>query len=333
MMSAPRYRLRDMTVTSRDDEGVAAEAVAGRRSSASSAARGVRDMAAQGSQRGMTSPRTDHVFPLPLRDETTIPQLGFGVFQVPPDDSADVVAQALDAGYRHIDTAAAYRNEAGAGEAVRASGLPREEGYITTKCFNTHHGREKARAALERSLDRLGRGAIDLSLIHWPVPMRALYAETWEAFVQAQSEGLVRSIGVSNFNPPHLERIIAATGETPVVNQVELHPYFQQRELRAEHERLGIATEAWRPLAQGGVLDDPVITEIAEGHDKTPGQVVIRWHLQLGNVVIPKSVTPERIAENFDVFDFELGDEEMARIEGLDRGERIGPDPETFEVP
>jgi 2,5-diketo-D-gluconate reductase A len=276
---------------------------------------------------------TDQIPQLPLRDDTTIPQLGFGVFQVPPDDTAEVVTRALDTGYRHIDTAAAYRNEGGVGEAVRSSGLPRDEVYITTKCFNTNHGRDKARAALERSLERLGIEVIDLYLIHWPVPMRDRYVETWEAFVQAQSEGLVRSIGVSNFNPPHLERIIEATGVTPVVNQVELHPYFQQRELRAEHERLGIATEAWSPLAQGAVLDDAVITEIAAAHDKTPGQVVIRWHLQLGNVVIPKSVTPERITENFDVFDFELSDEEMSRIEGLDRGERIGPDPERFEVP
>src|SRR3954468_18819897 len=323
-----------MTVRSRDVVGVAAEAVAGIKSSAASAAaKGVRDMPAQGSSRRMSSPRTDRVFQLPLRDDTTIPQLGFGVFLVPQEETAEVVGRALDAGYRHIDTAAAYRNEAGVGEAVRASGLPREEVYITTKCFNTNHGREKARAALERSLDRLGMGAIDLYLIHWPVPVRDLYAETWEAFVQAQSEGLVRSIGVSNFNPPHLQRIVEATGVTPVVNQVELHPYFQQRELRSEHERLGIATEAWSPLAQGAVLDDPVITEIAGAHGKTPGQVVIRWHVQLGNIVIPKSVTPERIAENFEVFDFELGDDEMSRIEGLDRGERIGPDPDTFELP
>src|SRR4051812_30258322 len=320
-----------MTVTSRCV--VAAWVVAGVRSRASSAATSkVRDMAAQGRHRGMTS-RTEHVPQLPLRDDTTIPQLGFGVFQVPPDDTAEVVARALDTGYRHVDTAAAYRNEGGVGEAVRSAGLPRDEVYITTKCFNTNHGREEARAALERSLERLGMEQVDLYLIHWPVPMRDRYAETWEAFVQAQSEGLARSIGVSNFKPPHLQRIVEATGVTPVVNQVELHPYFQQRELRSEHERLGIATEAWSPLAQGAVLDDPVITEIAVAHGKTPGQVVIRWHLQLGNIVIPKSVTPERIAENFDVFDFELGDDEMSRIEGLDRGERIGPDPETFEVP
>ena len=280
----------------------------------------------------MTS-RTDQVPQLQLRDDTTIPQLGFGVFQVPPDETADVVSRALDIGYRHIDTAAAYRNEAGVGEAVRASGLSRDDVYITTKCFNTNHGREEARSALERSLERLGMDWVDLYLIHWPVPMRDRYVETWHAFVEALADGLVRSIGVSNFKPPHLERIIEATDVTPAVNQVELHPYFQQRELRAEHERLGITTEAWSPLAQGAVLDDPVITEIADAHDKTPGQVVIRWHLQLGNVVIPKSVTPERIAQNFDVFDFELSADEMGRIEGLDRDERIGPDPDNFELP
>src|SRR3954468_14293313 len=272
-----------MTVTSRGFVGVAAEAVAGSTSSATSAAaREVRDMAPQGRHRGMTSSRTDRVSQLPLRDDTTIPQLGFGVFLVPAEETADIVGQALDAGYRHIDTAAAYRNEAGVGEAVRSSGLSRDEVYITTKCFNTNHGRDKARAALERSLDRLEMDQVDLYLIHWPVPMHDLYAETWEAFVQAQSEGLVKSIGVSNFKAPHLERIIEATGVTPVVNQIELHPYFQQRELRATHERHGIATEAWSPLAQGAVLDDPVIAEIADAHDKAPGQVVIRWHLQLG---------------------------------------------------
>src|SRR4051795_9845148 len=324
-----------MTVTSRDEVGVAAEAVAGIKSSAASAAaKGVRDMPAQGSSRRMSSPSTDRVSQLPLRDDTTIPQLGFGVFLVPQEETAEVVGRALDAGYRHIDTAAAYRNEAGVGEAVRSSGLPGDELYITTKCFNTNHGREEARAALERSLERLGTDHVDLYLIHWPVPMRDRYVETWGAFVQAPSGGAGRAIGVSNFKEPHLERIIEATGVTPVVNQVELHPYFQQPDLRAEHERLGIVTEAWSPLAHGGeVLRDPVITEIAEAHGKTPAQVVLRRRLQPGNVVIPKSVTPERIVENADLFDFELGDEEMERIEGLDRGERLGPDPDNFEMP
>jgi 2,5-diketo-D-gluconate reductase A len=268
-----------------------------------------------------------------LNDGAEIPQLGFGVFQVPPDDTADAVAQALEAGYRHVDTAAAYRNEAGVGEAVRASGLGREEVFITTKCWNSQQGYEAARKALGRSLERLGMDRVDLYLIHWPAPSLDLYAETWRAFVDLQAEGLARSIGVSNFNEPHLRRIIEETGVTPAVNQVELHPRFTQSELRHVHAELGIATEAWSPLAQGQVLDDPTITEIAERHGKTPGQVVIRWHLQLGNVVIPKSVTPSRIAENFDVFGFELDDEQMGAITGLDQGGRIGPDPETFTAP
>jgi 2,5-diketo-D-gluconate reductase A len=270
---------------------------------------------------------------LPLRDGEQIPQLGFGVFQVPPRETEEVVAQALAAGYRHIDTAAAYRNEGAVGQAIRASGLDRGEVFVTTKCFNDDHGYEQAKHALAASLERLEMSHVDLYLIHWPVPIHDKYVETWKAFIEARAEGLVRSIGVSNFNPAHLERIIRETGETPAINQVELHPYFQQRGLRREHEQLGILTEAWSPLAQGKVLDDPAIVAIADAHGKTPGQVVIRWHLQLGNVVIPKSVTPARIEENLDVFDFELSAAEMESIEGLDRGMRIGPDPETFVRP
>jgi 2,5-diketo-D-gluconate reductase A len=270
---------------------------------------------------------------LPLRDGEQIPQLGFGVFQVPPRETEEVVAQALTSGYRHIDTAAAYRNEAAVGQAIRTSGLDRGDVFVTTKCFNDDHGYEQAKHALAVSLERLEMSHVDLYLIHWPVPIHDKYVETWKAFIEARAEGLVRSIGVSNFNPAHLERIIRETGETPAINQVELHPYFQQRGLRREHEQLGILTEAWSPLAQGKVLDDPVIVAIAEAHGKTPGQVVIRWHLQLGNVVIPKSVTPARIEENLDVFDFELSAAEMESIEGLDRGMRIGPDPETFVRP
>jgi 2,5-diketo-D-gluconate reductase A len=270
---------------------------------------------------------------LPLRDGEQIPQLGFGVFQVPPRETEEVVAQALTTGYRHIDTAAAYRNEGAVGQAIRASGLDRGEVFVTTKCFNDDHGYEQAKHALAASLERLEMSHVDLYLIHWPVPIHDRYVETWKAFIEARAEGLVRSIGVSNFNPAHLERIIRETGETPSINQVELHPYFQQRGLRREHEQLGILTEAWSPLAQGRVLDDPAIVAIADAHGKTPGQVVIRWHLQLGNVVIPKSVTPARIEENLDVFDFELSAAEMDSIEGLDRGMRIGPDPETFVRP
>jgi 2,5-diketo-D-gluconate reductase A len=270
---------------------------------------------------------------VPLRGAEGIPQLGFGVFQVPPAQTEEVVLQALAAGYRHIDTAAAYRNEAAVGQAIRASGLQRGEVFVTTKCFNDDHGYEQAKHALGASLERLEMSHVDLYLIHWPVPAHNKYVETWKAFIDARAEGLVRSIGVSNFQPAHLERIIRETGETPAINQIELHPYFQQRGLRREHEQLGIVTEAWSPLAQGRVLDDPAIVAIADAHGKTPGQVVIRWHLQLSNVVIPKSVTPERIAENFDVFDFELSEAEMASIEGLDRGMRIGPDPDTFVRP
>ena len=261
-----------------------------------------------------------------------IPQLGFGVFQVPPEQTAEVVGLALETGYRHVDTAAAYGNEAGVSEAIRASGLPRDEVFVTTKCWNSDHGYDAARAALEASLDRLGMDRVDLYLIHWPVPSRDRYVETWQAFIDARDDGLARAIGVSNFQPDHLTRVVDETGVTPAVNQIELHPRLQQRELRRVHEELGVVTEAWSPLAQGGVLDDPSITEIAERHSKSAGQVVIRWHLQLGNVVIPKSVTPSRIRENFRVFDFELSSGEMETIEALDTGDRTGPHPETFAV-
>jgi 2,5-diketo-D-gluconate reductase A len=274
--------------------------------------------------------KTDQVPRIPLRGDTVIPQLGFGVFQVPPEDTAEVVTRALQTGYRHIDTAAAYQNEAEVGQAFHASGLPREDVFITTKCFNTDHGYEEARHAFKQILERLGLDYVDLYLIHWPVPSQDKYVETWKAFIELQNEGLVRSIGVSNFQPDHLRRIVDETGVTPAVNQVELHPRLQQAGLRREHADRGIVTEAWSPLAQGAVLDDPVITGIADEHGVTPGQVVIRWHIQLGNVVIPKSVTPARIEENFDVFGFHLTEAEMQAIEGLDAGERTGPDPDTF---
>jgi 2,5-diketo-D-gluconate reductase A len=276
------------------------------------------------------SSTTDQVPRLPLRGDTEIPQLGFGVFQVPPEDTADVVTRALETGYRHIDTAAGYRNEEGVGEAIRASGLAREDVFVTTKCPNDAHGYDEAKDAMKASLERLGFDYVDLYLIHWPIPSTDRYVETWKAFVEMQSQGLARSIGVSNFQPDHLRRIIDETGATPAVNQIELHPRLQQAELRRVHAELGIVTESWSPLAQGAVLDDPVITAIAEAHDRSAGQVVIRWHIQLGCVVIPKSVTPERIAENFDVFGFELSGDEMAAIEKLDAGERTGPDPDTF---
>jgi diketogulonate reductase-like aldo/keto reductase len=276
---------------------------------------------------------SDSVPVLPIAPSEQIPQLGYGVFQVPPKETEVAVAEALSAGYRHIDTAAAYRNEGGVGQALHASGIDRDELFVTTKCWNDDQGYEQAKRACRESLDRLELSHLDLYLIHWPVPAHDQYVETWKAFVELQSEGLVRSIGVSNFQPEHLERVIAETGVAPAINQVELHPHFQQVGLRREHERLGILTEAWSPLGQGLELDDPAIVEIAQAHGKTPAQTIIRWHLQLGNVVIPKSVTPERIRENFDVFDFELSDEQLDAIAALDAGTRIGPDPETFVRP
>jgi 2,5-diketo-D-gluconate reductase A len=279
------------------------------------------------------SSTTDQVPNIPLGGGVEIPQLGFGVFQVPPEETAEVTTRAFATGYRHIDTAKAYRNEAEVGQAFHASGLAREDVFITTKCFNDDHGYDQARAACKRSLGQLELEHIDLYLIHWPVPSQDLYVETWQAFIELQQEGLVRAIGVSNFQPDHLRRIVDETGVTPAVNQIELHPRLQQAGLRREHADRGIVTEAWSPLAQGQVLDDPVLTEIAQAHGKTSGQVVLRWHIQLGNVIFPKSVTAERIEENFDIFDFELTPEEMERIESLDAGERIGPDPDTFVRP
>jgi 2,5-diketo-D-gluconate reductase A len=286
----------------------------------------------QGNCQRMTS-ATDQIPRISLRPDEEIPQLGFGVFQVPPKETEEVVARALEVGYRHIDTAAAYKNEGAVGQAIHASGLDRSEIFITTKCFNDDHGRDKAKAACKKSLERLELQHVDLYLIHWPVPAHDLYVETWQALIELQEEGLVRAIGVSNFQPAHLERIINETGVTPAINQVELHPHFQQTGLRHEHQELDIVTEAWSPLGQGLELEDPMIVEIANAHSKTPAQTIIRWHLQLGNVVIPKSVTPERIEENFDVFDFGLSDAEMEAVRELDAGTRIGPDPDTFVRP
>jgi diketogulonate reductase-like aldo/keto reductase len=279
------------------------------------------------------STHTNRVPRIPLRPGVEIPQLGFGVFQIPQKDTEEIVARALDAGYRHIDTAAAYRNEEAVGQAIRASGIDREEIFLTTKCWNNDQGYDKAMEACRQSLARLGLEQIDLYLIHWPAPAHDLYVETWRAFIDLQSAGLVRTIGVSNFQPAHLDRLIAETGVTPSINQVELHPYFQQASLRRDHERLGIITEAWSPLGQGLELKDQIIGEIAATHSKTPAQVVLRWRIQLGNVVIPKSVTLERIVENFDVFHFQLGEEEMQAMRALEAGRRIGPDPDTFVRP
>ncbi|HEY6550559.1 MAG TPA: aldo/keto reductase, partial [Solirubrobacterales bacterium] len=262
-----------------------------------------------------------------------IPQLGFGVFQVPPEDTQNAVEMALDAGYRHIDTAAAYRNEAGVGAAIAASGLSREDIFVTTKLWNAQQGHDSTLAAFEASLERLGLDHVDLYLIHWPVPSEDRFVDTWRAFERIYEEEAARTIGVSNFRVEDLERLSVETDTRPTVNQIELHPRFQQAELRAWHDDHNVATEAWSPLAQGAVLDDETIVGIAEGHGRTAAQVILRWHLQLGNVVIPKSVTPERIRENIEIFDFELSDEEMAEFAKLDRSERIGPSPATFVAP
>ena len=267
---------------------------------------------------------------LDLNDGHQIPQLGFGVFQVPPEDTEAAVTRALEVGYRLIDTAAAYGNERGVGKAIADSGLGREDVFVTTKLWNDDHGRDPARRAFEQSLERLGFDYVDLYLIHWPAPAADRYVETWEALTEFKSGAHARSIGVSNFMVEHLERIIEATGEAPVVNQIELHPQFQQTELRRFHREQAILTEAWSPLGQGQILEDRTIGEIAAAHERTPAQIVLRWHIQLGNVVIPKSVTPERIEENFRLFDFELSTDEMAAIEDLDAGRRIGPDPTRF---
>lgn len=278
----------------------------------------------------MTS--TDTQIPhVPLLDGSTIPQLGFGVFKIDDDGAQAAVGHALDAGYRMIDTAKLYGNEAGVGRAVRASGLPREDVYLTTKLWNDDQGRDRALAAFEASVARLDLGVPDLYLIHWPFPGQDLYAETWRTLVELRDAGRVRSVGVSNFTPAHLTRVIDDSGQAPVLNQVELHPYLQQRELRAFHAEHGIVTQAWSPLGRDtGLLDDPVIVDIARAHDVTPAQAVLRWHLDLGVVVIPKSVTPERIRANRDVFGFALTEQDHDRIAGLDRGGRIGPDPDVL---
>ncbi|MFB7040549.1 MULTISPECIES: aldo/keto reductase [unclassified Streptomyces] len=272
-----------------------------------------------------------HVPSVVLNDGTGIPQLGFGVFQVPDDETTAAVAHALEAGYRSVDTAAIYGNEAGVGRALAASGIARDELYVTTKLWNADQGYDATLRAFDDSLARLGLDHVDLYLIHWPAPARDLYVDTWRAIGTLVADGRVRTAGVSNFKPAHLERLLDSSDLVPAVNQIELHPGLQQRELRELHAVHGIATEAWSPLAQGAVLADPVVTGIAARHGKSPAQVVLRWHLQFGNVVIPKSVTPARIRENLDVFDFALSAEEMTAMAGLDRGLRTGPDPDTLD--
>ncbi|VVJ25050.1 oxidoreductase of aldo/keto reductase family [Amycolatopsis camponoti] len=275
----------------------------------------------------MTSPDVPAV---ELNNGVRIPQFGFGVFQIPPEETAQAVRTALEAGYRHIDTAQMYRNEQGVGAGIAESGIPREDVFVTTKLANDAHGHDNAITALEGSLQRLGFDYVDLYLIHWPLPHKNNYVATWRGFEDILRAGKACAIGVSNFQPAHLDRLAEETGTVPAVNQIELHPALQQTELRAYHREHGIATEAWSPLAQAEVLSDPVLTDLAEKHGRTAAQVVLRWHIQLGNIVFPKSSSPERIKQNIDVFGFELDDEDMTAIGKLDAGRRTGPDPETF---
>jgi len=269
---------------------------------------------------------------LTLHDDVEIPQLGYGVFQIPPEETQEKVEDALATGYRHVDTAAAYRNEAGVGAAIAASGVRREDVFVTTKLWNSEQGYDSTLRAFEKSIERLGTGHVDLYLIHWPLPSKDLFLDTWRAFERIREEGGARSIGVSNFRIEDLERLEQEAEQRPTVNQIELHPRLQQPELRAWHAEHDVATEAWSPLAQGEVLEDGTVETVAAHHDRTPAQVILRWHLQIGNVVIPKSVTAERIRENFEVFDFELSEDDMAALERLDTGERTGPDPGSLDV-
>jgi 2,5-diketo-D-gluconate reductase A len=271
-----------------------------------------------------------------LHDQTTIPQLGFGVFQVPPEETARVVEQALEVGYRHIDTAQMYGNEAGVGEAIKRSGVAREELYITSKLNNGYHRPPDARRSFAETLDRLSLDRIDLFLIHWPLPTRydGDFVSTWRTLAEFVEDGRAASIGVSNFQPHHLDRIVSETGIVPVVNQVEVHPYLRNEDVRAANARHGVATEAWSPIAQGAVLGDPVITRIAEEAGATPAQVTLAWHLQRGDIVFPKSTRIERMRENLGSVDLELTADQLAAIDGLDRGEegRRGPHPDSFDV-
>jgi 2,5-diketo-D-gluconate reductase A len=270
---------------------------------------------------------------LVMNNGLQIPQLGFGVFLVPPEETKQAVTEALEAGYRLIDTAQGYRNEEGVGAAIAESDVPRDELFITTKLTNSEQGYDTTLAAFDGSMDKLGIDVLDLFLIHWPQPMFDQYVETWRAFEKLLADGRVRSIGVSNFEIPHLQRLLAETDVTPAVNQIELHPEFPQEDLREFHQQHGILTESWGPLGQGkGLLENPQIVEVAQRKDRTPAQIVLRWHVQLGCVVIPKSVNPDRIRENINIFDFELDDADMAEISKVRTGERLGGDPNVFAM-
>ncbi|WP_189056373.1 aldo/keto reductase [Longimycelium tulufanense] len=266
-----------------------------------------------------------------LTNDVTIPQLGLGLFPLTDDEVPPVVRAAIDAGYRSFDTAAFYGNERGVGRAIAESDIPRHELFLATKLWNTDHGYDSTLRAFDASLDRLKLDYVDLYLIHWPVPTRDRYVESWKALREIHGDGRARAIGVSNFQVPHLQRLLDETGVVPVTNQIELHPRLQQEELRAFHARHGILTEAWSPLAKGGeVLANPTIVTIADKHGRTPAQVILRWHIQLGNVVIPKSANPQRVRENIAVFDFDLDADDLAAIAVLETGERTGPHPDTF---
>ncbi|MBV5245447.1 aldo/keto reductase [Mycolicibacterium sp. PAM1] len=276
-----------------------------------------------------------HVPAIELNDGASIPQLGFGVYQISPEDTADVVRQALEVGYRHIDTAQMYQNEKGVGQGIRNSGIGRSDVFVTSKLNNGFHTPEDARRAFDETLKALEFDYVDLFLIHWPLPTLydGDYVSTWKTLEEFTKDGRARSIGVSNFQVAHLQRLADETDTVPAVNQIEVHPYFANDEVRAYGTEHGIATEAWSPIAQGKVLDDPVVTRIAEATGKTPAQVVLRWHIQRGDIVFPKSVTLQRIKDNFALFDFELGAEDFDAVSGLDKGEagRIGPNPDTFD--
>jgi 2,5-diketo-D-gluconate reductase A len=266
-----------------------------------------------------------------LNNGVHIPQLGFGVFQIDPDETKEATLTAFEVGYRHIDTAQMYGNEEGVGQAIAASGLDRDDLFITSKLNNGFHAHDDALAEFDKTLERLGLEKIDLFLIHWPLPgIDVDFVETWKALEEIYASGRARSIGVSNFQPTHLRRVVQEADVVPAVNQIEVHPFLTQDDVRAVNAEHGVATEAWSPIAKGQVLDNPVITGIANDHDKTPAQVVLRWHVQRGDIVFPKSVTRERVEENFDIFDFELSQSEIGFISALNKDERTGPNPDEF---
>jgi 2,5-diketo-D-gluconate reductase A len=266
-----------------------------------------------------------------LNNGVHIPQLGFGVFQIDPDETKEATLTAFEVGYRHIDTAQMYGNEEGVGQAIAASGLDRDDLFITSKLNNGFHAHDDALAEFDKTLERLGLEKIDLFLIHWPLPgIDVDFVETWKALEEIYASGRARSIGVSNFQPTHLRRVVQEADVVPAVNQIEVHPFLTQDDVRAVNAEHGVATEAWSPIAKGQVLDNPVITGIANDHDKTPAQVVLRWHVQRGDIVFPKSVTRERVEENFDIFDFELSQSEIGFISALNKNERTGPNPDEF---